>query len=165
MKLALSTIYMRMGNVHHEVLRPPLESAISVDQEQTMKLLTQNLALLFFAKYLLISTYLASHKKNHGKQRKRLQSVNAKVKVSEKMATQLRRKLYFNFCYRTTSCGFSYFPMIPTAYAQNPWTAIFCFVRAILSSADFNRGRRCSEIILGKIKFLCGKTLLALSSN
>ncbi|XP_065077483.1 origin recognition complex subunit 5-like [Ochlerotatus camptorhynchus] len=104
MKLSLSTIYMRMGNINKELLRPTSESAESLEQVQTMKRLAQNLELPFYAKYLLIAAYLASHNaakedkrlfmKNHGKQKKRLQSVNAKAKVSEKMATQLGPKSF-----------------------------------------------------------------------
>lgn len=103
-KLSLSTIYMRMGNINQELLRPSPESAESLEQVQTMKRLAQNLELPFYAKYLLIAAYLASHNaakedkrlfmKNHGKQKKRLQSVNAKAKVSEKMATQLGPKAF-----------------------------------------------------------------------
>uniref|UniRef100_A0A1Q3EWP7 Origin recognition complex subunit 5 n=1 Tax=Culex tarsalis TaxID=7177 RepID=A0A1Q3EWP7_CULTA len=110
MKLALGTIYMRMGNVNQELLRPmPITvdgqtSSESVEQMQTMKRLAQNLELPFYAKFLLIAAYLASHNaakqdkrlfmKHHGKQKKRLQSVNAKAKVSEKMATQLGPKAF-----------------------------------------------------------------------
>ncbi|XP_021694720.1 origin recognition complex subunit 5 [Aedes aegypti] len=105
MKLALSTIYMRMGSVNQELLRPTQqESSESLEQVQTMKRLARNLELPFYAKYLLIAAYLASHNaakedkrlfmKNHGKQKKRLQSVNAKAKVSEKMATQLGPKSF-----------------------------------------------------------------------
>ncbi|XP_053691104.1 origin recognition complex subunit 5 [Sabethes cyaneus] len=109
MKLALSTIYMRMGNVNQELGRPSNTLALeqapeTIEQMQTMKRLAQNLELPFYAKYLLIAAYLASHNaakedkrlfmKNHGKQRKRLQSVMAKAKVSEKMATQLGPKSF-----------------------------------------------------------------------
>ncbi|KAL9695815.1 hypothetical protein quinque_015100 [Culex quinquefasciatus] len=108
MKLGLGTIYMRMGNVNQELLRlitvDGQASLESVEQMQTMKRLAQNLELPFYAKFLLIAAYLASHNaakegkrlfmKYHGKQRKRLQSVNAKAKVSEKMATQLGPKAF-----------------------------------------------------------------------
>ncbi|XP_038104064.1 origin recognition complex subunit 5 [Culex quinquefasciatus] len=108
MKLALGTIYMRMGNVNQELLRPATvdgqTSSESVEQMQTMKRLAQNLELPFYAKFLLIAAYLASHNaakedkrlfmKYHGKQKKRLQTVNAKAKVSEKMATQLGPKAF-----------------------------------------------------------------------
>ncbi|XP_062533587.1 origin recognition complex subunit 5-like [Armigeres subalbatus] len=104
LKLALSTIYMRMGSVNQEMLRPTLDSSESLEQMHTMKRLAQNLELPFYAKYLLIAAYLASHNaakedkrlfmKYHGKQRKRMQSVNAKAKVTEKMATQMGPKSF-----------------------------------------------------------------------
>lgn len=105
MKLALGTIYMRMGSVNQELLRPTSqETSESLEQVQTMKRLARNLELPFYAKYLLIAAYLASHNaakedkrlfmKNHGKQKKRMQSVNAKAKVSEKMATQMGPKSF-----------------------------------------------------------------------
>ncbi|XP_055533394.1 origin recognition complex subunit 5 [Wyeomyia smithii] len=110
MKLALSTIYMRMGNINQELARPLSNMPTSeqapetIEQMQTMKRLAQSLELPFYAKYLLIASYLASHNaakedkrlfmKNHGKQRKRMQSVIAKAKVSEKMATQLGPKSF-----------------------------------------------------------------------
>ncbi|EDS37610.1 origin recognition complex subunit 5 [Culex quinquefasciatus] len=106
MKLGLGTIYMRMGNVNQELLRlitvDGQASLESVEQMQTMKQLAQNLELPFYAKFLLIAAYLASHNaakegkrlfmKYHGKQRKRLQSVNAKTKVSEKMPSSWDRR-------------------------------------------------------------------------
>ncbi|KAL9702653.1 hypothetical protein quinque_006171 [Culex quinquefasciatus] len=95
MKLALGTIYMRMENVNQELLRPitvdDQTSSESVEQMQTMKRLVQTLELPFYAKFLLIAAYLASHNaakedkrlfmKYHGKQKKRLQSVNAKAEM------------------------------------------------------------------------------------
>ncbi|XP_058117421.1 origin recognition complex subunit 5 [Anopheles ziemanni] len=87
MRSALSTIYMRMG---------------MVSQQDVPVRLAQNIELPYYAKYLLIAAYLASHNaakedkrlfmKNHGKQKKRLQTVNARAKVVEKMATQLGPK-------------------------------------------------------------------------
>ncbi|EDS40117.1 origin recognition complex subunit 5 [Culex quinquefasciatus] len=103
MKLALGTIYMRIGNINQKLLRPITvdgqTSPESVEQMQTMKRLAQNLELPFYAKFLLIAAYLASHNaakeaKRETTQKKRLQSVNAKVKVSEKMATQLGPKAF-----------------------------------------------------------------------
>ncbi|XP_052866174.1 origin recognition complex subunit 5 [Anopheles cruzii] len=91
MKSALSTLYMRLGTNN-------LDPVDGVDQLR----LAQRLELPYYAKYLLIAAYLASHNaakedkrlfvKNHGKQRKRMQTVNARAKVSEKMATQLGPK-------------------------------------------------------------------------
>ena len=96
MKSALNTIYMRMG----------FENEIDENSEevQTLKKMAQSLELPYYAKYLLVAAYLASHNaakedkrlfmKNHGKQKKRMQTVNAKAKVSEKMATQLGPKTF-----------------------------------------------------------------------
>ncbi|XP_053678258.1 origin recognition complex subunit 5 [Anopheles nili] len=89
MKTSLGIIYMRIGTVK------PTEGQQG---------LAQNIELPYYAKYLLIAAYLASHNaakedrrlfmKNHGKQKKRLQSVKARAKVSEKMATQLGPKTF-----------------------------------------------------------------------
>ncbi|XP_046809916.1 origin recognition complex subunit 5 [Lucilia cuprina] len=66
--------------------------------------MAQSLELPFYGKYLLIAAFLASHNsakedkrlfvKHHGKQRKRMQTVNAKAKVSEKMSTSLGPKSF-----------------------------------------------------------------------
>lgn len=78
-----------------------LQKAIEFSNKDLIstKKIVQNLDLPFYAKYLLIAAFLASHNpakedkrlymKNHGKQRKRLQNVKAKAKVSEKLNTQL----------------------------------------------------------------------------
>ncbi|XP_058445305.1 origin recognition complex subunit 5 [Malaya genurostris] len=107
MKTALGTIYMRMGNVNQNMIQCTTtvdQPSEAVEQPSTMKRLAQTLELPFYAKYLLIAAYLASHNaakedkrlfmKNHGKQKKRMQSVIAKAKVSEKMATQLGPKSF-----------------------------------------------------------------------
>ncbi|XP_050099420.1 origin recognition complex subunit 5 [Anopheles aquasalis] len=93
LKTALSTLYMRLGNSNRDV-----------DIGQSQLHLVQQLELPYYAKYLLIAAYLASHNpakedkrlflKNHGKQRKRMQTVNARAKVSEKMAVQLGPKAF-----------------------------------------------------------------------
>ncbi|KAG4065956.1 hypothetical protein HA402_006674 [Bradysia odoriphaga] len=64
----------------------------------------QQLELPFYAKYLLIAAFLASHNdakldkrlfmKNHGKQRKRLQDIKSKAVVNEKLSTQLGPKSF-----------------------------------------------------------------------
>lgn len=64
----------------------------------------QRLELPFYAKYLLIASFLASHNetkldrrlfmKHHGKQRKRLQTLKAKAVVSEKLTTQMGPKSF-----------------------------------------------------------------------
>ncbi|XP_055678029.1 origin recognition complex subunit 5 [Lutzomyia longipalpis] len=83
LKAALETLYTRLN-----------ASSIENSQNREMKDFIQIVELPFYAKYLLIAGYLASHNpakedkrlflKNHGKQRKRLKSVNAKAKVAEK---------------------------------------------------------------------------------
>ncbi|XP_050074691.1 origin recognition complex subunit 5 [Anopheles maculipalpis] len=94
LKLALSTMYMRLGT-EHSTGRPEKTSDITA---------AQYIELPYYAKYLLIAAYLASNNatkedkrlfvKNHGKQRKRLQTVNARAKVVEKMATKLGPKAF-----------------------------------------------------------------------
>ncbi|EDS29039.1 origin recognition complex subunit [Culex quinquefasciatus] len=62
---------MRMGNVKQEMLRPiTVDGQTSSESMQTMKRLAQNLELPFYAKFLLIAAYLASH--NPAKEDKRL---------------------------------------------------------------------------------------------
>lgn len=68
------------------------------------KTFAQSFELPYYAKFLLIAAYLASYNppkedkrlfmKNHGKQRKRLQQVRAKAKISEKLNTQLGPKVF-----------------------------------------------------------------------
>ncbi|XP_075985225.1 origin recognition complex subunit 5 [Anticarsia gemmatalis] len=68
------------------------------------KTFAQSFELPYYAKYLLIAAYLASYNppkedkrlfmKNHGKQRKRLQQVRAKAKITEKLNTQLGPKVF-----------------------------------------------------------------------
>ncbi|XP_052899897.1 origin recognition complex subunit 5 [Anopheles moucheti] len=96
LKIALSTIYMRLGTQHTGTSR-----GISAT---TSNWLPQYIELPYYAKYLLIAAYLASNNatkedkrlfvKNHGKQRKRLQTVNARAKVVEKMITKLGPKAF-----------------------------------------------------------------------
>lgn len=62
-----------------------------IHANQSIRNFAQSLELPFYAKYLLIAAFLASYNsakedkrlyvKNHGKQRKRMKSVNAKAKV------------------------------------------------------------------------------------
>lgn len=68
------------------------------------KTFAQSFELPYYAKYLLIAAYLASYNppkedkrlfmKYHGKQRKRLQQVKAKAKITEKLNTQLGPKVF-----------------------------------------------------------------------
>ncbi|XP_045761887.1 origin recognition complex subunit 5-like [Maniola jurtina] len=68
------------------------------------KAFAQSFELPFYSKFLLIAAYLASYNppkedkrlfmKNHGKQRKRMQQVKAKAKITEKLNTQLGPKVF-----------------------------------------------------------------------
>lgn len=70
----------------------------------TNRIYSKQFELPYYAKYLLIASYLASHidaksdkrlfMKNHGKQRKRKQTIAAKAKVSEKLSTQIGAKSF-----------------------------------------------------------------------
>ncbi|EAA04918.3 AGAP000978-PA [Anopheles gambiae str. PEST] len=94
LRAALSTMYMRIGT-------KATGSGVAPDGTAW---LAQNLELPYYAKYLLIAAYLASNNaakedrrlfmKNHGKQRKRMQAVNARAKVTEKMTTKLGPKAF-----------------------------------------------------------------------
>ncbi|XP_035918357.1 origin recognition complex subunit 5 isoform X2 [Anopheles stephensi] len=92
LKIALSTMYMRLGTQQH------------AGKEITAATAAQYIELPYYAKYLLIAAYLASNNatkedkrlfvKNHGKQRKRMQTVNARAKVVERMTTKLGPKAF-----------------------------------------------------------------------
>ncbi|XP_017855254.2 origin recognition complex subunit 5 [Drosophila busckii] len=94
LRAALTQIYMR--------IEKPLGEPELV--EQSVRQLAQSLELPYYGKYLLIAAFLASHNsakqdkrlfvKHHGKQRKRMQSVNAKAKTVEKMSTTLGPKSF-----------------------------------------------------------------------
>lgn len=81
LRSALTQIYMRIE-------KPLGETEI---EDQSVRKLAQSLELPYYGKYLLIAAFLASHNsakqdkrlfvKNHGKQRKRMQTVNARAKV------------------------------------------------------------------------------------
>lgn len=81
LRSALTQIYMRIE-------KPLGETDI---EDQSVRKLAQSLELPYYGKYLLIAAFLASHNsakqdkrlfvKNHGKQRKRMQTVNARAKV------------------------------------------------------------------------------------
>lgn len=74
------------------------------EELMSTKTFAQSFELPYYAKFLLIAAYLASYNppkedkrlfmKNHGKQRKRLQQVKAKAKVTEKLTTQLGPKVF-----------------------------------------------------------------------
>ena len=72
--------------------------------DQSIRKLAECLELPFYAKYLLIAAYLASNNsakedkrlyvKYHGKQRKRMKTVNAKAKVILVILIVLKTKCY-----------------------------------------------------------------------
>lgn len=74
------------------------------DELSSTKIFAQSFELPYYAKFLLIAAYLASYNppkedkrlfmKYHGKQRKRMQQVKAKAKISEKLNTQLGPKVF-----------------------------------------------------------------------
>ncbi|XP_065357190.1 origin recognition complex subunit 5 [Calliphora vicina] len=101
LRAALSQVYMRYdkSEKHNLTVVPDVNYS-----DQTIRKMAQSLELPFYGKYLLIAAFLASHNsakedkrlfvKHHGKRRKRLQTVNAKAKVSEKMSTSLGPKSF-----------------------------------------------------------------------
>ncbi|XP_017014722.2 origin recognition complex subunit 5 [Drosophila takahashii] len=98
LRSALTQIYMRIE-------KPTEESEdFAALEDQSVRKLAQSLELPYYAKYLLIAAFLASHNaanqdkrlfvKHHGKQRKRMQTVNARAKTSDKMSTTLGPKSF-----------------------------------------------------------------------
>ncbi|XP_060666961.1 origin recognition complex subunit 5 isoform X1 [Drosophila nasuta] len=95
LRAALTQIYMRIE-------KPLLGETVMEDQ--SVRKLAQSLELPYYGKYLLIAAFLASHNsakqdkrlfvKHHGKQRKRMQTVNARAKNAEKMSTTLGPKSF-----------------------------------------------------------------------
>lgn len=114
LKTSLELLYLRISNSKPSTQSPGKENtdqAYSFNIENTLKqeltstkTFAQSFELPYYAKYLLIAAYLASYNppkedkrlfmKNHGKQRKRLQQVRAKAKISEKLNTQLGPKVF-----------------------------------------------------------------------
>ncbi|XP_064542175.1 origin recognition complex subunit 5 [Drosophila montana] len=94
LRSALTQIYMRIEKPLGE---PNIE-------DQSVRQLAQSLELPYYGKFLLIAAFLASHNspkqdkrlfvKQHGKQRKRMQTVNARAKNAEKMSTTLGPKSF-----------------------------------------------------------------------
>ncbi|XP_017132623.1 origin recognition complex subunit 5 [Drosophila elegans] len=98
LRSALTQIYMRIE-------KPPEETEdFAAIEDQSVRKLAQSLELPYYAKFLLIAAFLASHNaasqdkrlfvKHHGKQRKRMQMVNARAKTTEKMSTTLGPKSF-----------------------------------------------------------------------
>lgn len=91
LKTSLNTIYMRVGNIGANELKnnENAEDGFEIQQKQsTIKSFAQMLELPYYAKYLLIASFLASHNdaksdkklfmKNHGKERKRKQQTKVR---------------------------------------------------------------------------------------
>lgn len=116
LKTSLELLYLRVNSSKPMVTSPGKENTDRVEPqiynfENTLKeellstkTFAQSFELPYYAKFLLIAAYLASYNppkedkrlfmKNHGKQRKRLQQVKAKAKISEKLNTQLGPKIF-----------------------------------------------------------------------
>ncbi|XP_030376835.1 origin recognition complex subunit 5 [Scaptodrosophila lebanonensis] len=98
LRAALTQIYMRFDKPADELEQQSNES------DQSVRKLAQSLELPYYGKYLLIASFLASHNsakqdkrlfvKHHGKQKKRMQTVNAKAKTTDKMSTTLGPKSF-----------------------------------------------------------------------
>ncbi|XP_049880028.1 origin recognition complex subunit 5 [Pectinophora gossypiella] len=116
LKTSLELLYLRISNSKPQTQSPGKENSDWDDHktynfENTLKeeltstkTFAQSFELPYYAKYLLIASYLASYNppkedkrlfmKNHGKQRKRMQQVRAKAKINEKLNTQLGPKVF-----------------------------------------------------------------------
>ncbi|CAF4860680.1 unnamed protein product [Pieris macdunnoughi] len=111
LKTSLELLYLRISTQNTTEISNDKENDIqpNCDFENTLQLLStktfaQSFELPYYAKFLLIAAYLASYNppkedkrlfmKNHGKQRKRLQQVRAKAKITEKLNTQLGPKVF-----------------------------------------------------------------------
>lgn len=116
LKSSLELLYLRISNSKPTKPSPGKENSDAdiipahnfentLKEELTStKTFAQSFELPYYAKFLLIAAYLASYNppkedkrlfmKNHGKQRKRLQQVRAKAKITEKLNTQLGPKVF-----------------------------------------------------------------------
>lgn len=112
LKTSLELLYLRISNGKQMSLDKENSNSSNLstfentlkDELTSMKTFAQSFELPYYAKFLLISAYLASYNppkedkrlfmKNHGKQRKRLQQIKAKAKVNEKLNTQLGPKIF-----------------------------------------------------------------------
>ncbi|CAD6997176.1 origin recognition complex subunit 5 [Ceratitis capitata] len=94
LRTALMQVYIRNGQP---------KSGAELNDKDSVKI-AQSLELPYYGKYLLIAAFIASYNsskedkrlfvKNHGKRRKRMQAVNAKAKVAEKMSTYIGPKSF-----------------------------------------------------------------------
>uniref|UniRef100_A0A1I8PCN3 Origin recognition complex subunit 5 n=1 Tax=Stomoxys calcitrans TaxID=35570 RepID=A0A1I8PCN3_STOCA len=101
LRSALSQVYMRFDKTQDDVISDRTDGHV---ENHSIRKMVQAFELPFYGKYLLIAAFLASHNsakedkrlfvKHHGKQRKRMQTVNAKAKVVEKMSTSLGPKSF-----------------------------------------------------------------------
>lgn len=116
LKTSLELLYLRISNSKHSQPSPGKENNDSTniqyynfentlkEELTSTKTFAQSFELPYYAKYLLIASYLASYNppkedkrlfmKYHGKKRKRLQQVRAKAKITEKLNTQLGPKVF-----------------------------------------------------------------------
>ncbi|XP_054743105.1 origin recognition complex subunit 5 [Anastrepha obliqua] len=95
LRTALTQVYIRSGQ--------PEVNPTELNNKGIEKI-AQSLELPYYGKYLLIAAFLASYNsskedkrlfvKNHGKRRKRMQTVNANAKVTEKMSTYIGPKSF-----------------------------------------------------------------------
>lgn len=93
LKVALTNIYSRIESASELQM-----TRSSARAESAVKQAMQIIELPYYAKYLLVAGFLSSHNpasqdkrlfvKNHGKQRKRMQAVNAKAKLGEQTSLQ-----------------------------------------------------------------------------
>lgn len=117
LKASLELLYLRISDYSSTLTQSPGKENDNKDSQKlnffentlkeeltSTKTFAQSFELPYYAKFLLISAYLASYNppkedkrlfmKNHGKQRKRLQQVKAKAKITEKLNTQLGPKVF-----------------------------------------------------------------------
>ncbi|KAM3955499.1 origin recognition complex subunit 5 [Aphomia sociella] len=116
LKASLELLYLRISTSKSTKPSPGKENSSAYemqtynfentlkDELTSTKTFAQSFELPYYAKFLLIAAYLASYNppkedkrlfmKNHGRQRKRLQQVKSKAKISEKLNTQLGPKVF-----------------------------------------------------------------------
>lgn len=110
LKTSLNTIYMRVGNEGADLLRnnENAEDGFEVQSKQgSIKAFAQTLELPYYAKYLLIASFLASHNdaksdkklfmKHHGKERKRKQPAKVRSTFVHKIRNLIYCSLFLAF--------------------------------------------------------------------
>lgn len=116
-KISLELLYLRVSNSKAANPSPGKENKPTsttqnyktventlIEELSYTKTFAQSFELPYYAKYLLISAYLASYNppkedkrlfmKNHGKRHKSLKQIRAKAKITEKLNTQLGPKVF-----------------------------------------------------------------------